>query len=78
MEDMHGENSKRKPLFLYWLYEIIGENKGLIGLLYTRGMLGVICLNLVRLTFKEPPVFLDYLEKLIVSVFVFDYICRWI
>jgi len=42
MEDMYGEDSKRKPLLLYWLHEIIGEHKGLVGLLHKRGKLGDI------------------------------------
>lgn len=61
------------------LYNIINsDNLTLWGKLYDVFMIIIIILSLLPLVFKEQTAFLISLDKITVSIFIIDYVLRWI
>ena len=71
--------------FRQHIYQIIGtadtigtDNKPLAGKIYDRVMLICIMLSLVPLAFREHNLTFEIFDKVSVSVFIIDYLLRWL
>lgn len=61
------------------IYEMIEpKNETLVSQIYDIFMISVIFLSLLPLIFKSLPAFLLYMDKACASIFIIDYVLRWI
>lgn len=65
-------------MILTKLYEQINNDKAKLNPYYNVFMLIVIILSLINLVFKTYYTILKYVDYLTVSIFIIDYILRWI
>ncbi len=61
------------------IYEIIeaAQDGDLASAIYDSAILICVIISLISLTFKEPPPVSGVIDKIVVTVFIIDYILRW-
>lgn len=62
------------------IFEVIEKSDGndILSSIYDTAMIVVIVLSLLPLAFKSETVFFKVLDKITVSIFIFDYFLRWL
>ena len=72
-KDNRADNRKR-------IFEVIERSEGndLFSSIYDYGMIFVIILSLIPLAFKQETTFFKIIDKVTVTIFIIDYLLRWL